>query len=114
MLGHKDVAITLDRYSHALPTMQVEAMGRLDAMLGRSPLDAPDVGEEKAPASQLWLDEVPDEWAARASTRDKGADKGAGGGLRATKGPDLSSDRADEGEFGTAYRNRGEPPVESD
>jgi hypothetical protein len=81
-------------------------IGRLDAMLGRSPLDAPDVGEEKAPASQLWLDEVPDEWAARASTRDKGADKGAGGGLRATKGPDLSSDRADEGEFGTAYRIR--------
>ncbi len=40
VLGHKDVAITLDRYSHAMPTMQVEAMGRLDAILGRSPLEA--------------------------------------------------------------------------
>ena len=49
MLGHKDVAITLDRYSHAMPTMQVEAMGRLDAILCRSPLDAPDVGEDEAP-----------------------------------------------------------------
>jgi hypothetical protein len=27
-------AITLDRYSHALPTMQATAMARLDAILG--------------------------------------------------------------------------------
>jgi hypothetical protein len=40
VLGHK-IAITLDRYSHALPTMQAEAMGRLDAVLGRSPLNHP-------------------------------------------------------------------------
>lgn len=46
VFGHKDVAITLDRYSHAMPTMQVEAMGRLDAILGRAPLDGPDVAEE--------------------------------------------------------------------
>jgi integrase len=32
VLGHKDVAITLDRYSHAMPTMQVESMGRLDVV----------------------------------------------------------------------------------
>ena len=95
-----------DDQASAEEVAAVEAMGRLDAMLGRSPLDAPDVGEEKAPASQLWLDEVPDEWAARASTRDKGADKGAEGGLRTTKGPDLSSDRAENNEIGTAYRIR--------
>lgn len=33
VLGHKDVAITLDRYSHAMPTTHAEAMGRLDALL---------------------------------------------------------------------------------
>jgi hypothetical protein len=36
MLGHKEVNITLDRYSHALPTLQAEAMGRLDVVLGRT------------------------------------------------------------------------------
>jgi hypothetical protein len=36
MLGHKDVQITLDRYSHSLPTLQAEAMGRLDVILGRA------------------------------------------------------------------------------
>jgi hypothetical protein len=35
---------------------KVEAMGRLDAMLGRSLLDAPDVGEDEAPAPDLWRD----------------------------------------------------------
>jgi len=43
VLGHQEVAITLDRYSHALPTMQTEAMARLDAVLGRSSLDQPEV-----------------------------------------------------------------------
>ena len=37
VLGHKEIAITLDRYSHALPTMQTEAMARVDALLGRGP-----------------------------------------------------------------------------
>ena len=36
VLGHKDVGITLDRYSHSQPTMHREAAERLDAMLGRS------------------------------------------------------------------------------
>jgi len=36
MLGHKEVHITPDRYSHALPTLQAEAMGRLDVLLGRA------------------------------------------------------------------------------
>ncbi len=40
VLGHKEVAITLDRYSHALPTLHTRAMARLDALLGRGD-DAP-------------------------------------------------------------------------
>ena len=44
---------------HALPTIQVEALGRLDAMLGRSLLDAPDVGADEAPDTNLWLDDEP-------------------------------------------------------
>lgn len=36
VLGHKDVGITLDRYSHSQPTMHREAAERLDAMLGRT------------------------------------------------------------------------------
>jgi hypothetical protein len=60
VLGHKGVAITLDRYSHAMPTMQAEAMGRLDAILGRSPLDAPDEVSAAAPGDPtLWADEEP-------------------------------------------------------
>jgi integrase len=35
VLGHKDVDITLNRYSHSLPTMHREAAERLDAILGR-------------------------------------------------------------------------------
>jgi hypothetical protein len=35
VLGHKEVAITLDRYSHAPPTPHIKAMARLDAFLGR-------------------------------------------------------------------------------
>ena len=37
MLGLTSVAITLDRYSHVIPTMQAEAVRRLDGVLsGRS------------------------------------------------------------------------------
>ncbi len=36
VLGHKDVGITLDRYSHSQPAMHREAAERLDAMLGRT------------------------------------------------------------------------------
>jgi integrase len=34
MLGHSTVAITLDRYSHVLPTMQAAAASALEATLG--------------------------------------------------------------------------------
>jgi hypothetical protein len=47
VLGHKEVAIALDRYRHALPTLQGEAMGRLDEVLGRAPLDAPAEGRAR-------------------------------------------------------------------
>ena len=70
VLGHKDVAITVDRYSHALPTMQVEAMARLDAMLGRSLLAAPGVGEDEAQAHELWLDAEPADYPPAWSDRD--------------------------------------------
>ena len=40
--------------SHALPTLQAEAMGRLDAVLGRSPLDVPDDAVTKSASVELW------------------------------------------------------------
>ena len=32
-LGHSQIGITLDTYSHVVPTMQLEAAGKLDAIL---------------------------------------------------------------------------------
>jgi hypothetical protein len=32
-LGHSQIGITLDTYSHVVPTLQLEAAGKLDAML---------------------------------------------------------------------------------
>ena len=82
MLGHKEIAITLDRYSHALPTMQATAMARLDAILGR--------GDDAPPAAE----------------RDKGSNKGSPALDEAKERPDPSVHRARNGEFGTAYRIR--------
>jgi len=93
VLGHKEVAITLDRYSHALPTLHAEAMGRLDAVLGRSSLDAPAPNPDEPVQTVLWLDEDPEAWAAATSGSDKGRDKGPNGPRRATKRPDPSVDR---------------------
>jgi hypothetical protein len=81
----EEVAITLDGYSHALPTMRTKAMARLDAMLGR--------GDDAAPQS----------------AGDKGSNKGSPTATEANEGPDPSSDRADEGEIGTAYRAPPDP-----
>ena len=80
MLGHKEIAITLDRYSHALPTMQATAMARLDAILGR--------GDDAPPAAES----------------DKGSNKGSPTPAEASEKPDPSADRAQSGEIGTAYR----------
>jgi integrase len=33
-LGHASVGITLDTYSHVLPSMQSEAAGAIDALFG--------------------------------------------------------------------------------
>jgi hypothetical protein len=35
-LGHSQISVTLDTYSHVLPTMQVEAAGKFDSLLGPS------------------------------------------------------------------------------
>jgi hypothetical protein len=105
VLGNKEIAITLDRYSHALPTTQTEAMARLDAVLGRSPLDRAESSPPRESVPELWLDQDSraDEGT---SDRDKGADKGARGPRRTKKKPDPSVDRAEKDGFGTAYRIR--------
>ena len=36
LLGHSQISITLDTYSHVLPSMQEEAMNRLDTLLSRT------------------------------------------------------------------------------
>jgi hypothetical protein len=100
VLGHKEVAITLDRYSHALPTLQARAMARLDSVLGRAPRRRSARGADAADAG--------------GSGPDKGPDKGPNRRAAGAQQPDPSVDRGQNGEFGTAYRNRGERPVESD
>lgn len=47
ILGHSDISMTLDIYSHVLPTMQQEAMARLDQAFGSGskPQDQPQPGE---------------------------------------------------------------------
>jgi hypothetical protein len=89
VLGHKEVAITLDRYSHALPTLHTKAMARLDAILGRRADAAP------------------------RTSGDKGSNKGSPAAVEANEEPDPSVDRAQTGEIGTAYRMR-EIPVSID
>ncbi len=108
VLGHTEVAITLDRHSHSLPTLHAEAMGRLDAVLGRSPLDAPDEAPAGGPLqTELWLDHDPGSWSGSTGLAiDKGPHKGPDARRRTTRRPDLNSDRADDGEIGTAYRIR--------
>lgn len=108
VLGHKDVAITLDRYSHAMPTMQVGAMGRLDAMLGarRSTLRTSartwrrhrTCGSTTSPAPPQ-IDLGP---AIKGS--HKSSYEGSSAQNPGTERPDLSSDRAESDEFGTACR----------
>ena len=43
-LGHKTIAMTLDRYSHVTMTMQQEAADRLAGLLGGLDDDAPEAG----------------------------------------------------------------------
>jgi integrase len=37
-LGHAQISLTLDTYSHVLPSTQADAANRLDAMLVAAPL----------------------------------------------------------------------------
>jgi len=34
LLGHSNISVTMDIYSHSMPSLQEEAMLRLDALLG--------------------------------------------------------------------------------
>jgi integrase len=34
ILGHSQIAVTMNIYSHVIPAMQQEAAGQMDAMLG--------------------------------------------------------------------------------
>ena len=44
LLGHGNISITLDTYSHVLLSMQQEAMDKLNDLFGRDGLDYEDVG----------------------------------------------------------------------
>jgi hypothetical protein len=80
-LGHTSVAITLDRYSQVIPTLQEDAVRRLDEVLRVAPRLGVRTGVRRNP--------------------------------RPRKSPDSRSESGLDEEFGTAYRNRGKPPVES-
>ncbi len=49
-LGHAQIGITLDTYSHVLPTIQREAASKLDAMM--RPADKPEGAKTRRPAKQ--------------------------------------------------------------
>jgi hypothetical protein len=48
MLGHADVGITLDLYSHVTATMQHDAARNLDALFGGQPGGQSDSAEDEA------------------------------------------------------------------
>jgi len=95
----RSTTITLDRYSHALPTLQARAMARLDTVLGR--------------ALRRRSSRSADAMQAGGSGPDRGPDKGPNRRAAGAEEPDPSVDRAQSGEFGTAYRNRGKRPAGS-
>jgi integrase len=48
LLGHENIGMTMDIYSHAMPTMQKEAMAKLNELLGvagKGTLEAPSVAK---------------------------------------------------------------------
>jgi hypothetical protein len=78
-----------------MPTMQAEAMGRLDAMLGRSPLEIFKEASGAAPEEPaLWLDREHDAATPRPLSRHKGPDKGPNRPATGAEEPDPSVDRA--------------------
>jgi integrase len=46
ILGHSQIAVTLNIYGHVMPAMQQEAAGQVDAALGDQDQDDEDQGEE--------------------------------------------------------------------
>jgi integrase len=44
LLGHSSISMTLDTYSHMLPSMQQEAMDKLNGLFDRDGLNDEDVG----------------------------------------------------------------------
>jgi integrase len=42
ILGHSQIAVTMNIYGHVIPAMQQEAAGHMDAALGGGPADEPD------------------------------------------------------------------------
>jgi len=56
-LGHSQISLTLDTYSHVLPSMQQDAADRMDSLLGKEPNasgDLENVGPSDA-ESEYWL-----------------------------------------------------------
>jgi integrase len=47
LLGHSSITITLNVYSHVLPSMQQEAMDKLDRLFGGMELDNEDSEQAK-------------------------------------------------------------------
>ena len=45
LLGHSSISMTLDTYSHMLPSMQQEAMDKLNGLFDRDGLDDEDIGD---------------------------------------------------------------------
>ena len=70
----------------------------------RPPHDRPAAAPDET--VELWVDAHRQGSSAAAASGDKGPDKGPDAPRLPTKRPDLSSDRAEEGEIGTAYRIR--------
>ena len=46
--GHSSISMTLDTYSHMLPSMQQEAMDKLNRLFDRDGLDDEDVGGDQS------------------------------------------------------------------
>jgi len=44
LLGHSEMSITLGTYSHLLPTLQKEAMGKWDDVFGDADTEGEDMG----------------------------------------------------------------------
>ena len=112
VLGHEEVVITLDRSSHVLPTLQAEATGRLGAVLGRPPLN----GRRRSPTRPLSHEPMRMTTVLRRPQRVAIGSKYRRVQRRVqvkssrippgNKKPDPGVNRADAGEFGTAYRIR--------